>query len=796
MIGPDMREEPTRSGDSKPTTARKGLPPLFRTFWIVFVSWLCIGQAYAATTYYVATTGNDANAGTSLVSPFKTLQKAMDMTAPGDTVLIRGGTYRERTDAKKGGGAQGAFVTVAPYNDEKPVFKGSDIVTGWVPHSGQIWKKTDWAVNSQQVFVDFDANPGKPLQQIGMPSPLHGKFEYPTPVGTDLSSMTPGTFFYDPGSTTLYVWLADGSDPNSHVMEVSTRMRILFLEVMWVHLKGLTFRHSNTNGFLQQGNAVELSSNSIIENCDIQWADFTGLGMGYLQNNTTAINNIISNNGAVGITAAGSSAFLVSQNKLNYNNYRNFNTQWHAAGLKGAGNSYGTIEANEAAYNKASGIWCDNCSSGGQIVIRNNYIHDNGPKEAGIFLEETSNALVYNNVVANNERRGLYISASNGIQVLNNTFAGTRGWAAVDFHGMPRAGGARLTNNTFYNNIISGSSTVYDLEIAAPNGTDIKNNLSDYNNIYRGGQPLNLASQQLVSTLAEWRAMTGNDVHTISADPKYVNPATPVGFAVADDSPVIDAGMNLGALVVADYMAFARPQGAGFDIGAFEKGTAPAPPPPPPPPSDPPPPPPPPVSGKDATAPEVTLVGLAPNATVSGTVKIAATAKDNVGVVEMSLYIDGDKKAGSTTGDISYVWDLTGVRSGSHDVRVSASDAAQNTGRAVTTLNVQQNGSTAPPPPPPSTDKDATPPIVSITGPASGATVTGTVVISAAATDNKAVTEMTILVDGIVKATSTTGSISYSWNTTGLRAGSHAIRVSAGDAAHNTGSGNISVVVK
>ena len=166
----------------------------------------------------------------------------------------------------------------------------------------------------------------------------------------------------------------------------------------------------------------------------------------------------------------------------------------------------------------------------------------------------------------------------------------------------------------------------------------------------------------------------------------------------------------------------------------------------------------------------------------------------------MSLYIDGDKKASSTTGDISYVWQLTGVRIGSHEIRVSAGDAAQNLGRVTSTLTVQQDPSPTPTPTPTPTPitevKDTTPPIVSIIAPAAGSTVTGTVVISASATDNKAVTEMTILVDGIVKATSTTASISYNWNTTGLRLGTHAIRVSAGDSAQNTGSGNISVVVQ
>jgi hypothetical protein len=85
---------------------------------------------------------------------------------------------------------------------------------------------------------------------------------------------------------------------------------------------------------------------------------------------------------------------------------------------------------------------------------------------------------------------------------------------------------------------------------------------------------------------------------------------------------------------------------------------------------------------------------------------------------------------------------------------------------------------------------------VKINGPTDGASVTGTVTISASATDNVGVTQMSLTVDGAVKATSSSGSISYSWNTAGLRIGTHAIRVSAGDGSENYGSGNISVVVR
>jgi chitodextrinase len=43
-------------------------------------------------TYYVATTGNDSNAG-SAAAPFKTLQKAADMANACDTVIVKDGTY-------------------------------------------------------------------------------------------------------------------------------------------------------------------------------------------------------------------------------------------------------------------------------------------------------------------------------------------------------------------------------------------------------------------------------------------------------------------------------------------------------------------------------------------------------------------------------------------------------------------------------------------------------------------------------------------------------------------------------
>lgn len=55
------------------------------------------GTIHAAT-YYVATTGSDSNSGSS-TAPFASLMKAQSVAASGDTVYIRGGTYKTFTIA-------------------------------------------------------------------------------------------------------------------------------------------------------------------------------------------------------------------------------------------------------------------------------------------------------------------------------------------------------------------------------------------------------------------------------------------------------------------------------------------------------------------------------------------------------------------------------------------------------------------------------------------------------------------------------------------------------------------------
>src|SRR6266568_4542114 len=73
-------------------------------------------------TYFVSTTGNDSNPGTQ-ASPFLTVRNGVSLLNPGDTLLIRGGIYRE--DIRTGTttirtGNSSAHITLSGYLSENP----------------------------------------------------------------------------------------------------------------------------------------------------------------------------------------------------------------------------------------------------------------------------------------------------------------------------------------------------------------------------------------------------------------------------------------------------------------------------------------------------------------------------------------------------------------------------------------------------------------------------------------------------------------------------------------------------
>jgi chitodextrinase len=95
------------------------------------------------------------------------------------------------------------------------------------------------------------------------------------------------------------------------------------------------------------------------------------------------------------------------------------------------------------------------------------------------------------------------------------------------------------------------------------------------------------------------------------------------------------------------------------------------------------------------------------------------------------------------------------------------------------------------------TSSDTTPPTVSLSAPANGATVSGTVTVSANASDNVGVASVQFQLDGAnLGSLDTTAPYSISWNTANATNGSHSLRAIAKDAAGNsTTSASVSVSV-
>lgn len=91
------------------------------------------------------------------------------------------------------------------------------------------------------------------------------------------------------------------------------------------------------------------------------------------------------------------------------------------------------------------------------------------------------------------------------------------------------------------------------------------------------------------------------------------------------------------------------------------------------------------------------------------------------------------------------------------------------------------------------TQGDATAPSVAISSPANGARVGYWTPVSAQATDNVQVTKMEVYIDGTLRASSSTSSISYTWVSYYDAAGSHTITVKAYDAAGNVGQSSVVV---
>jgi hypothetical protein len=221
----------------------------------------------------------------------------------------------------------------------------------------------------------------------------------------------------------------------------------------------------------------------------------------------------------------------------------------------------GTVEI---AYNHIYNI------SGGNCIQQ----YNNGSN--GDFYP-TNNLLIHHNVVHNTTKHGLNIAdgSGSGFQIYDNIVYNTQ-YAGIRFNTTDLVG-ARIFNNTFYNTDTASSSNYGAITndwTLGSNALDLRNNIfwPHSGTRYNGGSVGLAAGHGTVSNnlwFGGLDAVPTFDASSKTGNPQFVSAGS--DFHVNAASPAVDAGSSgVSSVVSNDYEMSLRPQGNGFDIGAYE----------------------------------------------------------------------------------------------------------------------------------------------------------------------------------------------------------------------------------
>ena len=484
-----------------------------------------------AATYCVAqqdARASDASAGTE-ARPLKTLGAAMAKVHPGDTVTVKNGTYRESVAAgSKEWNDPERHTTLTAHPGHRPVIKGSDVwVARWerLPGDRPIYSCARDAY-TQMVFVDE-----QPLTQVGLVgNPGRQKrtdFRWAKQWhGKGLADMAAGTFFYDAEAKRLYAWLADGGNPQKHVVEVAVRPTALSLTGTWT-LRGIQVRHV-MDGLWPNEQAVAVSGNHcVVEKCRITHNEFVGLIVsgedGIIRGNEIAYN------GLMGFTSNIGYRMLVEENDFHHNATRG-DVVCLTAGNKWVCWRDSKFLRNRFHDEEWTALWLD-ISNANILVAENLFERCN----VGLYWEISRWAVVANNVFRRCGRACWIYSADTlvahnvfeecGEGILISGFERT--CDALQSTREPSQPALMATrNNLAVNNLLIDCPGAYvgineESGHGAGNASDYNAFVWTYPAYHRTGLHINFMSgwNSLYARLPEWRYLRHQDEHSVVADP-------------------------------------------------------------------------------------------------------------------------------------------------------------------------------------------------------------------------------------------------------------------------------------
>lgn len=376
--------------------------------------------------YYVTKSAGPRQLGTQEF-PFSTIQQAAELAAPGDTVWIGEGVYREWVRPRRGGADEAHPITYRNLPGEHPVISGAEPVRDWVPSGEHIWKAvlpgellTDYNPYADEIFGDWYDCLGQ-VHHTGEVF-LDGEALYEAPDLERLGQNAERRNWFAVVSereTTLWIYLPEG-DPNDHRMEASVRPFCFFPEVEglnYITVSGLTIEDAATQwapptAFQPGAIGAHWSKGWIIEDCVVRNAKCAGISLGKRRE---AEDNIWSRDPKKSGTQTYTEIIFANQR-------RDWNRE-HVGGHQ--------IRNNEIYACGQAGIV--GCMGGAFSVISGNHIHNvndrlefSGAEMAGIKLHAAIDTVVEDNLI-HHCSRGLWLDwEAQGARVTRNAFFANR----------------------------------------------------------------------------------------------------------------------------------------------------------------------------------------------------------------------------------------------------------------------------------------------------------------------------------------------------------------------------------
>lgn len=183
---------------------------------------------------------------------------------------------------------------------------------------------------------------------------------------------------------------------------------------------------------------------------------------------------------------------------------------------------------------------------------------------------------------------------------------------------------------------------------------------------------------------------------------------------------------------------------------------------------------------RDTQAPTVALLTPADGATVMGDVLVSATASDDFALASVTFTAGSTTLGTVTSAPYELTWGTTGFTNGAYPVTATAVDTSGNS--ASDTVNV-------------TVDNPDGPPTVTLTSPTEGATVAGTVLVAATATDDVAVASVSFVAGATPLGTLTSAPYELTWDTTTYANGAQQVTATALDTSGNSADATINVTV-